>query len=480
MTGAMRKMAACVAFLALSTNSVHGATLEALDTFGSAFPGWRAPFEVLPGDAAGTDSISPGLYNYLGDAFNNTSVNLGNLERGLAYNPTTGHLILVSRNNAGNTLPSIRLLDGQTGVDIGALDLGTGVISGGTFLYNMVGVADDGAIYVGNLTTNTAGAGGPFRLYRWADETSTPTLAFNGDPLNGTRLGDSLDVIGGGADTRLVAGYDRRVAGGGTLSNSFAVFTTTDGLNFTATDIELSATSPATLPPNGDFGIAVTFTDSDTVIGKGLENEARVVEVSGSMGNVTTNFSTDGITLRQMDFAVVGGKPLVAMVEASPDQTEAARARLFVYDMTDPSLPLEDRKIAEASNLPFTPGGPNQFANLNATGQVKFGAIEGNTAVIYAMSTNNGVQAFELTLEPAGPDGDYNGDGKVNAADYVVWRKNPGSFGGDPEGYEAWRANFGSMAGGGGLAGANAAVPEPAGLLLLVLATSGVALFCRR
>jgi hypothetical protein len=191
-----------------------------------------------------------------------------------------------------------------------------------------------------------------------------------------------------------------------------------------------------------------------------------------------------------MDFAVVGGKPLVAMVEASSDQTEAARARIFVYDMTDPSLPLAERKVGEASALPFNPGGPNQFINGNATGQVKFGAIDGNTAIIYAMSTNNGIQAFELTLDPVVENnGDYNGDGLVDAADYLVWRKTLGNSvepfaGADGDGdgvigpgdYAHWNAQYGGVIGSGAATGA--AIPEPSTGLLTLIAWSG--LFRRR
>jgi hypothetical protein len=75
--------------------------------------------------------------------------------------------------------------------------------------------------------------------------------------------------------------------------------------------------------------------------------------------------------------------------------------------------------------------------------------------------------------------GDYNGDGKVDAADYVVWRKDPASFGGDPGGYNTWRANFGEMLGAGSLVPADAAiqaVPEPTSFWL-ALAT-GVAAIC--
>jgi hypothetical protein len=67
----------------------------------------------------------------------------------------------------------------------------------------------------------------------------------------------------------------------------------------------------------------------------------------------------------------------------------------------------------------------------------------------------------------AGLTGDYNGDGKVDAADYVVWRKDPASFGG-AQGYADWRANFGATAGSGSGSGL-AAVPEPASAMLLII-----------
>ncbi len=64
--------------------------------------------------------------------------------------------------------------------------------------------------------------------------------------------------------------------------------------------------------------------------------------------------------------------------------------------------------------------------------------------------------------------GDYNGDGAVNAADYVAWRKNPAGFGGNPAGYNTWRMNFGRTSGSGS-AISGAAVPEPASAILLTV-----------
>jgi hypothetical protein len=79
----------------------------------------------------------------------------------------------------------------------------------------------------------------------------------------------------------------------------------------------------------------------------------------------------------------------------------------------------------------------------------------------------------------AGPDmskppGDHNGDGSVDGADYVAWRKNPSAFGGDPGGYDEWRMNFGSTSGSGG----TASVPEPGGIVVAVMMMAGV--LCRR
>ena len=75
-----------------------------------------------------------------------------------------------------------------------------------------------------------------------------------------------------------------------------------------------------------------------------------------------------------------------------------------------------------------------------------------------------------------GLDGDFNHDGTVDAADYVVWRKNDGG----PDGYAEWRANFGmtelgignGAAANSSVAIANQPVPEPTTCLLALLGTA--------
>jgi hypothetical protein len=87
--------------------------------------------------------------------------------------------------------------------------------------------------------------------------------------------------------------------------------------------------------------------------------------------------------------------------------------------------------------------------------------------VIYTSTT------VELEVVAAGLPGDYNDDGMVDAADYVVWRKNEGTnndlpndpLGGmiGPAQYNNWRAHFGQSAGSGSLS--NSTVPEPTSAL---------------
>jgi hypothetical protein len=68
------------------------------------------------------------------------------------------------------------------------------------------------------------------------------------------------------------------------------------------------------------------------------------------------------------------------------------------------------------------------------------------------------------TASPLSPAGDYSGDGKVDGADYVLWRKDPANYGGDPGGYDAWRASFGVGSGSGA---SLASVPEPSPVVLV-------------
>jgi hypothetical protein len=72
--------------------------------------------------------------------------------------------------------------------------------------------------------------------------------------------------------------------------------------------------------------------------------------------------------------------------------------------------------------------------------------------------------------------GDFNDDGAVDAADYVVWRKSIGT----PAAYDDWRSHFGQTANTGSGTTSNDSVPEPASLILLTVVAAGGWMMCRR
>jgi hypothetical protein len=95
------------------------------------------------------------------------------------------------------------------------------------------------------------------------------------------------------------------------------------------------------------------------------------------------------------------------------------------------------------------------------------------------------VVVYQAAPPVGGVPGDYNNNGTVDAADYVLWRAGgplmndptPGVDAGD---YATWRANFGRTAGSGASLAATAAVPEPASLVLLAGTFLAVAAAGRR
>ncbi len=82
---------------------------------------------------------------------------------------------------------------------------------------------------------------------------------------------------------------------------------------------------------------------------------------------------------------------------------------------------------------------------------VACGSLMNASAVALEVLVNGG---FEDSTGPAGWNltqsvslpavGDYNGNGVVDAADYVLWRNDPATNGGSPAGYNTWRTNYGS------------------------------------
>jgi hypothetical protein len=139
----------------------------------------------------------------------------------------------------------------------------------------------------------------------------------------------------------------------------------------------------------------------------------------------------------------------------------------------------------EVGLLGFTPSVGAAFTILTA-GDAVFGEFD-NLVLPGGFQWNVAYNANNVVLSVAGLGlaGDYNANGAVDAADYVVWRDNMGATGsslpadgnGDEvvnhDDYLVWRSNFLKTAGASGSTTATVtSVPEPVGCTLGLLAAA--------
>ncbi len=112
--------------------------------------------------------------------------------------------------------------------------------------------------------------------------------------------------------------------------------------------------------------------------------------------------------------------------------------------------------------------GPGEVTIFEPAGLSIGRGMFGNGVTDWSDALIDEVRVSDVALTPdqflfitvPGADGDYNGDGLVDAADYTVWRDNPAAHGGDG-GYATWAQNYGESAGGA------VSVPEPASAVLV-------------
>jgi len=303
-------------------------------------------------------SLAPGSRPYL-------TTNSLPYERGLACSPVSRRLLVVSRNG-----PHVYALDADTGADLHELNVSG--ISGGTYPLLMIGAADDGAVYAGNLTT--AGTTTAFRLYRWAndDSNTVPTLAYSGDPGagNNQRWGDTLDVRGAGTNTQILIASRS--------GNVVALFTTTNGTTFTPRLITVADA------PTGAFGLGIAFGAGNTFWGKATSQNLRQVAFDLVAGSGTTirNHGSPGFPA---NIAPIGVSVPLNLLGGIVVGTTGNEFRL--YDLT----PTNGTPVALATNA---------FATDNDNSQTGTGAVEFHGDRVYALGANNGLLALQIGAVP--------------------------------------------------------------------------------
>jgi hypothetical protein len=324
-------------------------------------------------------SIAPGERVYV-----TAGVSTGpraNLERSLAYNPVTGHVLLNAREDSGRP-KRFAILDGATGADLGFLDV-SGVTNGGTFVLNPVAAAKDGAIYAANFGSYP---GTLSTVYRWANESAGATAAFAGDPSGGLtnrQWGRTLAVRGTGNDTELLM-----ISSSGTGPVVASLLRTTDGENFTATGLLTDAQPfenfPSPDPPNAH--VCGAFGHGNTFWMKGINQPLRLFTYDAGAGTATEVLQVSTPELEKITyFAVDLERNLLAGLYVSDAlrSTDTGNDVVLLYDISDPESPV----------LLDGTGFPTAFINRFSAGTAAFGDDR-----LVAVSANNGVIAAALPV----------------------------------------------------------------------------------
>ena len=302
-------------------------------------------------------TLAPGDRPYLS--------NSGTTERGIGYDTLSDRVFVVHREG---TTPFVYVLNGTTGADVATLN--TTGITGGAFLLDRIGVSDDGVIYAGNVSAPAAGSAPVFKLYRWANISATPTVAYTGAAGfgNGTRVGDTFTIRGGAVNTEILVG--------GRGTNAISILTTANGTNFTA---KLLTSTLNKL----DYGCGLAF---------GLTNTYWVKTNARSLFRLSYNFSTGASTTLNTFSAL---PPTF-----SPFAIDATNNLLADIDVVDGH---DQLNLYDISNLGATPvllqslTFPQDNDNDLGLGSVCFG----NNDRCYALDANNGIIAFNVFREVA-------------------------------------------------------------------------------
>jgi hypothetical protein len=142
--------------------------------------------------------------------------------------------------------------------------------------------------------------------------------------------------------------------------------------------------------------------------GRGGDGNGGAIYIAAGTATLRNTIVTENIALRGAGGAGSRGSP-----SGFPGQGFGGG----IYITNDAQLGLDDFTLAHLTNNTASTSNPNVFGQ------------------------------YTIISNPI--HGDYNNDGTVDAADYVVWRKTDAT----QAGFDVWRANFGALLGAGSAAG---------------------------
>jgi hypothetical protein len=396
-------------------------------------------------DVGSTGAGSDATANGVGSLTINTTtfvdvaedINVG--QSSAATNATATGNATLSMSSVGTFTIGGNLDVGKSGGSGRTSATGTATINGVTNSFTI-----GNSLTVGR-TSGSTGAAGNFGHGTVSISDATLNVGFaNAVAPGSVAVGDVIAIgsergnaIGQATLQRVTLDVKKRISIGELSGGSTNAASTTDG---TLMLVDSSITTPEL-----DIATVVSGT-AGTAKGK-LSLDPTLVNVSGPMTLGTGS---------ELVFALAGTTRATGM--SGSGQYSALNADTAVLD----------GKLTIQLAGGFTPSMGNQFQVIStatsATGT--FASIVLPTlpsGLGWGITSNS--SGVLLTVGSGALPGDFNGDGKVDAADYVVWRES----GGSATQYNSWRANYGRTAGSGASLLEATAVPEPVTIVLLLI-----------
>ena len=342
----------------------------------------------------------------------------GTTERGMVT--ANGKVYVVSRKDGNKLL----VLDSATGELSSTIMLPEGTIHEGLFPVNTIGATESGDLVIVSLTTDTKGVDSLgvalpssfFKAYLVkmndaGDDTVSITniVRWNnvGDTINPAfRLGDGFTFYGDIAE-----GKNGYLASAGANSNYILTWKAENGVvaeNPTIYQVADSNPSPAA-------GADVNFATAPQL--SGVSETLLIVDGNNLLPAVYDLSSEDSTALEMV--ATFSGEVKPATPNLNGVDYFVFKDRMFVVAVTNfwnttlPEVPMNSFEVFELVNgdweqavsLGYVPA--NGLSATNATKNTSFAYpasvdVQADKAVIYVMSANMGIAAYELTLTPTG------------------------------------------------------------------------------
>ena len=306
-----------------------------------------------------------------------------NNERHIAFNPVTGNLALASRQTANR----IDIIDGVSGAFIKTMTAPSGGYTNSVLNITTVGISTDGQIFTTNLAdgSNANPSLATLSVYRWSSESSTdPAAGITALLPTGIRLGDAADAFGTGSAARLMLGSNDTNAGVAHPGDNGFIILDPFGND------PLRPYTAATGSASSAFRLSSAFVNGQTAIGN--VNGVTRIGTFDDVGNLTGVGTVAGLptTERHVDVISIGGTQYLATL-SSLDATTRNRVSVWQLDGFNATL------LASTNLL-----GVGTAANINGTGDIEWGNVTGDSATLYSLTTNHGIQAFTFTVPEPG------------------------------------------------------------------------------